>query len=443
MTLPIGPDNFVSPGVINRGQPTVFLPGLHPRQFSTEWVVSGSTAQITWFVAGATATAKNDTGLLCKVRARGEWDPAETYELNDVVTLDIYGVVPFVLLETGCPPTEPPTTSGCWYPYVPSPPAISPIADQTTSEDTPLPPIDVTLNDLDNVWNLTVTASTSDPSLIPLDGIVISSYGPNRTIRVTPASNRTGSADITLIVSDGLTATTETFTVVVTPVDDAPEISAVLDWTINEDGVTPPLAFTVADADTGAGSLTVVASSSDPVLVPPGGIVVNGTGAGRTVSIAPAEDAFGASTITLTVSDGALSTSTSFTLNVLPVNDRPRIAPIANQTTSENTPAAPIAITITDVDNIDNDMIVFAQSQTPSLVSNDGIAIGGSGFSRTMTITPLANKTGVATIVVLVSDGQSLATLDFLLTSQPRPRDRRRPRISPRAPPDRSSISTC
>jgi hypothetical protein len=415
VTLPIGPGNFFSPGVINRGQPRVFLPGLHPRQFSTDWVVSGSSTQITWFVAGATATAKNNTGLLCKVRARGEWDPAVTYELNDVVTLDIYGVVPFVLLETGCPPTESPTTSGCWYPYVPSPPMISPIADQTASEDTPLPPIDVTLDDLDNVWNLTVTASTSDPSLVPLDGIVISGYGPTRTIRVTPASNRTGSADITLIVSDGLTATSETFTIVVTPVDDAPEISAVLDWTINEDGVTPPLAFTVADADTGAGSLTVVASSSDPALVPPGGIVVNGAGAGRTVSIAPAEHAFGASTITLTVSDGALSTSTSFTLNVLPVNDRPRIAPIANQTTSENTPTAPIAIAITDVDNIDNDMIVFAQSQTPSLVSNDGIAIGGAGFSRTMTITPLANKTGVATIVVLVSDGQSLATLNVLL----------------------------
>ena len=415
VTIPVGPDNFFSPGVLNRGQPTIFVPGFHPRQISTEWVISGSSAQITWFVAGGTATARNHTGLLCNVRARGPWDSAETYELGDVVTVNIGGAAePFVRLVTGCP-TEPPNASVCWDSYVPTPPVISPIADQTTSEDTPLPPIAVTLNDFDNVWNLTATASTSDPSLIPLDRIVISGYGPNRTIRATPASNRTGSADITLIVSDGLTMTSETFTVVVAPVDDAPEISPVLDWTINEDGVTPPLAFTVADADTGAGSLTVVASSSDPALVPPGGIVVNGTGAGRTVSVAPAEDAFGASTITLTVSDGALITSTSFTLNVLPVNDGPRIAPIANQTTSENTPTTPIAITITDVDNIDTDMIVFAQSQTPSLVSNDGIAIGGSGFSRTMTITPLANKAGVATIVVLVSDGQSLATLTFLL----------------------------
>jgi hypothetical protein len=243
VTLPIGPDNFFSPGVINRGQPTVFLPGFHPHQFSTEWVVSGSSTQITWFTAGATAIAKNRTGLLCKIRARGLWDSAETYELNDVVTVDIFGVAQFVLLETGCPPTEPPTASGCWYPYLPTAPAISSIADQTTSEDTPLPPIDVTLNDLDNVWNLTVTATTSDPSLIPLDGIVISDYGPNRTIRVTPASNRTGSADITLIVSDGLTMTSETFTVVVTPVDDAPEVSPLFDWTINEDGVTPPFAL--------------------------------------------------------------------------------------------------------------------------------------------------------------------------------------------------------
>jgi Bacterial Ig domain len=416
VTIPIGANNLFFPGAQNRGQPTTFVPGFHPRQFSTDWAFSASSAAIVWFMGTERAVANNHTGLLCNVRARGPWNAAETYEIADVVTVRIAGVAePFVLLNTGCSSTQPPDTNACWQRFVPTPPVISPIADQTTPEDTPLPAIDVTLSDFDNVWNLTVTASTSDPLLIPLDGIVISGYGAHRTIRATPASNRAGSAEITLIVSDGLAATSETFIIVVTPVDDPPEISPVLDWTINEDGVTPPIAFTVADADTGAGSLTVVASASDPVLVPPGGIVVNGTSAGRAVSIAPAEDAFGTSTITLTVNDGALSASTSFTLNVLPVNDRPRIAPIANQTTTENTPAAPIAITITDVDNIDDDMLVFAQSHTPSLVSNDGIAISGSGFSRTMTITPLANKTGVATIAVLVSDGHSLATLDFLL----------------------------
>ena len=43
----IGPNNFFSPGVLFRGQPTNFLTGVHDQVFGTSFVVSGSSTQIT------------------------------------------------------------------------------------------------------------------------------------------------------------------------------------------------------------------------------------------------------------------------------------------------------------------------------------------------------------------------------------------------------------
>jgi predicted extracellular nuclease len=66
------------------------------------------------------------------------------------------------------------------------------------------------------------------------------------------------------------------------------------------------VSFTVADAETSAASLTVSATSSNAAVVPNANIVVSGTGATRNVKITPI--AAGLATITVTVSDGTLST---------------------------------------------------------------------------------------------------------------------------------------
>jgi hypothetical protein len=83
--------------------------------------------------------------------------------------------------------------------------------------------------------------------------------------------------------------------------------------------ITGLIPFTVGDKETPAGQLSVTASSSDTTLVPTGNIVLLGSGANRTLQIAPALDLVGLSTITVTVTDAlGLSTSASFTLTVEP-----------------------------------------------------------------------------------------------------------------------------
>src|SRR5207244_215135 len=99
-----------------------------------------------------------------------------------------------------------------------------------------------------------------------------------------------------------------------------------------------PITFTVGDVDTALASLTVSGSSSNPALVPNGNIVFGGSGANRTVTITPAANQTGVATLTVAVSDGQLSTSTSFQLTVNPPNTPPTISPIAAQVTDEDTP---------------------------------------------------------------------------------------------------------
>jgi VCBS repeat-containing protein len=95
-----------------------------------------------------------------------------------------------------------------------------------------------------------------------------------------------------------------------------PTISGIGSQTTSSGTATAPLAFTVGDAETSPDSLTVMFHSSNQALVPDGNITLGGSGAGRTVAVTPASGQSGTATITLSVSDGFLSASTSFNLTV-------------------------------------------------------------------------------------------------------------------------------
>ena len=103
----------------------------------------------------------------------------------------------------------------------------------------------------------------------------------------------------------------------------APSISGVADQAVNEDTSTAALGFTVGDDFTPAASLTVTAVSSNTALVPDFNIILNGDGADRTIVLTPAPDRSGSAVITLTVSDGSLSSSETFLLTVNAVEDPP------------------------------------------------------------------------------------------------------------------------
>lgn len=122
-----------------------------------------------------------------------------------------------------------------------------------------------------------------------------------------------------LTVTDGNSSVgPRSMAVIFTNVNDAPTISSISDQNQRAGVSTSALAFTVGDAETAAGSLVVTASTSDAVRIPLSGIVLSGTGANRMVTVTPAPTATaGTVRITLTVSDGTMTTSTGFNVAIL------------------------------------------------------------------------------------------------------------------------------
>ena len=100
------------------------------------------------------------------------------------------------------------------------------------------------------------------------------------------------------------------------PPETPPTISPIADQTTPQDTPTPEIPFTVGDAETAASNLTVYAISADPALVPTNNIVFGGTDTNRTITLTPMSGATGNVAITVFVSDGSLTTNTTFQLAV-------------------------------------------------------------------------------------------------------------------------------
>src|SRR5205809_6799329 len=100
-------------------------------------------------------------------------------------------------------------------------------------------------------------------------------------------------------------------------------------------------------------------------------------------------------------------------------NTAPTISSLADQSTSQNIPTAPIAFTVGDAQTAAGSLILSLTSSNPTLVPVANIVFGGSGANRTVTATPALNQTGTSTITVTVSDGSLTATKSFVLTVNP------------------------
>jgi hypothetical protein len=150
------------------------------------------------------------------------------------------------------------------------------------------------------------------------------------------------------------------------------------------------------------------ATSSNTALVPNGNITFSGTAPNCTVSILSINNAFGSSTITLTVTDGTTPVSTSFLMTYDPVNDNPTITAIAPATTYINIPVT-VSFTIADIDSpLDCTLgpppagYLVRQSLNVTIAPNNNIVFGGTFPNCTATITPAA--TGSGSIIVRVND---------------------------------------
>lgn len=100
-------------------------------------------------------------------------------------------------------------------------------------------------------------------------------------------------------------------------------------------------------------------------------------------------------------------------------NTAPTISTLANQVIDENTAAGPLELTVMDTGQTADNLTLLGTSSNPTLVPACNIGFAGSGTNRAVTITPTADQSGTATIMLSVSDGEYVVSSFFDLTVNP------------------------
>lgn len=162
-----------------------------------------------------------------------------------------------------------------------------------------------------NTQTLTVTASSANTALIPTPTVTYTSPNSTGQIRYTPVANASGSAVITVTVSDnggttggGVNTFSRTFTVNVTAVNDPPTLNAVSHPTIGVNATQQTVNLSGISAGPGESqTLTVSASSSNTGLIPTPTVVYTSPNATGQIRYTPVAGQSGTATITVTVTD--------------------------------------------------------------------------------------------------------------------------------------------
>ena len=264
----------------------------------------------------------------------------------------------------------------------------------------------IPVNDAPTITSTSVTTATEDIAYtytittedVDGDVVTVSASGlpswltlSGDTLSGTPTEGDTGS-EITITATDdgdGALTATQIFTIVVTPVNDAPV--AVADTaTVLEDAEATSIDVLSNDTDEEGDPLTLVSVTTSGT----GTVTVNGT----LLEYTPAADFNGTEEVSYTVSDGLLTSAGVLTITVTPVND----APIAIEDIASVLENA----FMTSIDVISNDIDIDGDILSLTAVSYSGlgtVVVNVDEFS--VDYTPAPNFIGTEIINYSVTDG--------------------------------------
>ena len=208
----------------------------------------------------------------------------------------------------------------------------------------------------------------------------------------TPAQDFNGSESFTVSVSDGNLSNSETFTVTVNAVNDAPVLASVSDVSFDEDGSgSTSLSADDVDGDSLEFSIS-------------GGTDITASLSGSDVTFSAPANYNGSEEFSVSVSDGEYSDAQSITVTVNAVND----APTANATSATTAEDQSVVVTLSGND-IDGDALTYSLDAD---AENGTVVISGT----VATYTPNANYNGDDGFIFSVSDGELSASAIVTLT---------------------------
>jgi hypothetical protein len=313
-----------------------------------------------------------------------------------------------------------------------TPPTLNAIGNVSINENAGLQTVNlsgISSGATNEIQTLTVTAASSNPALIP--NPTVSYYSPNRTGSLTfnPALNANGSTTITVTVNDGGASNnivTRTFAVTVNAVNQSPTLNAIGNVSINENASiqTVSLSGISSGAANEAQTLTVIATSSNPTLIPNPAISYSSPNSTGSLTFNPALNANGSATVTVTVNDGGASNNVVtqiFTVTVNPVNQTPTLNAIANLTINENAGLQTVNLSgiSSGAANEVQSLTVTAASSNPALIPNPTVTYTSPNSTGSLIFTPGANVSGTTTVNVNVNDGgasNNIVTKTFTVT---------------------------
>jgi len=289
-------------------------------------------------------------------------------------------------------------------------PVISEISDIVIAKNSSTGDINFSVNDKEtNTSQLNITATSNNQLLLPDQNIRLGSISnTDRTMFVVPVNNQTGTAVITIQVTDECYASiNETFDVIV---NSPPEISSISDQTTKEN--TPiEILFLVNDQETSLDELKISTNSNDENIVPNKNMIITGTGSNRSISITPNENKTGMVNITITVADEYKeSSSTNFKLFISKQLLKPTISGISDQTICKSSTTNEIFFTIDDAETSAENLHLIGKSSNQTCIPNSNILFGGSASNRSVTISPANNQSGNSTIEIIVKDSDNLTS---------------------------------
>ena len=283
------------------------------------------------------------------------------------------------------------------------------ISDVTADEDAANQTIDLSsvFTDIDND-DSAITKSIQSNS----DATLISASISDNTLTIDFLENQNGSADIVVTGTSNSKEISDTFTVTVNAIDDAPTVSqAISDVTVDEDAdnQTIDLSSVFTDIDNDDSAITKsIQSNSDSTLI---SASIND----NTLTLEFFENQNGSAEIIIKATSNGKEITDSFNVTIQEINDLPTISMISSQKVSD-TAISPITYTINDVETAAENLSVTLLSSNTSILPflPDNILMSGDSVNRTLSLTPVEGAYGTSMLTLVVMDTDNgFATTSF------------------------------
>jgi len=256
-------------------------------------------------------------------------------------------------------------------------PTISDIPSQITNTNTVRGPVAFTVNDTELPLSLTLSATSSNPSLIPAANIVLGGSAGSPTLTLTPVADQFGTSLVTITVTDAYGASASDnfiFNVNGQPVAGPQNL-------FTNENTALPITLNGSDPEGSPLTFSVVANPAHGAL----------TGSAPNLVYTPSLNFYGTDSFTFKVNDGSMDSQPSMVS--LTVNGQP-VANPQSLSTDEDT-ALPIILTGSDPER---SALTFAVVTNPTHGTLTGTA-------PNLTYTPSINYNGSDSFTFKVNDG--------------------------------------